>query len=88
MKLLKDCMDKTCVMDDLQSLNLPPGYPNPPHDPVDIVQGFRLAISTASSRYTHPHRIRHDTTLQSISDSQRLQSQSSHNRAFHKSAMT
>ena len=40
MKLLKDFMDKTSVIDDLQSVNLPQGYSNAAYDPVDIVQGF------------------------------------------------
>ena len=42
MKLLKDFMDKT-------SVNLPQGYSNAAYDPVDIVQGFWLAIFTGAS---------------------------------------
>ncbi|PRM92511.1 hypothetical protein CJ673_10510 [Aliarcobacter cryaerophilus] len=48
MKLLKDFMDKTRVIDYLQSVNLPQGYSNAAYDPVDIVQGFWLAIFTGA----------------------------------------
>ena len=46
-------MDKTSVIDDLQSVNLPQGYSNAAYDPVDIVKGFWLAIFTGASRYIH-----------------------------------
>ena len=84
MKLLKDFMDKTSVIDDLQSVNLPQGYSNATYDPVDIVQGFWLAIFTGASRYIHADWIRYDTTLQSIFDIKRLPSQSTYSRFFHK----
>lgn len=84
MKLLKDFMDKTSVIDDLQSVNLPQGYSNAAYDPVDIVQGFWLAIFTGASRYIHADWIRYDTTLQSIFDIKRLPSQSTYSRFFHK----
>lgn len=82
MKLLKDFMDKTSVIDDLQSVNLPQGYSNAAYDPVDIVQGFWLAIFTGASRYIHADWIRYDTTLQSIFDIKRLPSQSTYSRFF------
>ena len=84
MKLLKDFMDKTSVIDDLQSVNLPQGYSNAAYDPVDIDQGFWLAIFTGASRYIHADWIRYDTTLQSIFDIKRLPSQSTYSRFFHK----
>ena len=51
MKLLKNFIDKTNVISDLQSVALPVGYSNIAYDPVDIIQGFWLAIFTGASRY-------------------------------------
>ncbi len=84
MKLLKDFIDKTNVISDLQSVALPVGYSNRAYDPVDIIQGFWLAIFTGASRYIHADWIRYDTTLQSIFEIKRLPSQSTYSRFFHK----
>lgn len=84
MKLLKNFIDKTDVISDLQSVDLPQGGSNRAYDPVDIIQGFWLAIFTGASRYIHADWIRYDTTLQSIFDIKKLPSQSTYSRFFHK----
>ena len=84
MKLLKDFIDKTDVIDNLKSVNLPVGFSNRAYDPIDIVQGFRLAIFTGASRYIHADWLRYDTTLQSIFEINKLPSQSTYSRFFHK----
>ena len=84
MKLLKDFIDKTNVITDLNSVALPVGFSNRAYNPVDIVQGFWLAIFTGASRYVHADWIRYDTTLQSIFEINKLPSQSTYSRFFHK----
>ena len=84
MKLLKNFIDKTDVISDLQSVDLPQGGSNRAYDPIDIIQGFWLAIFTGASRYIHADWIRYDTTLQSIFEIKRLPSQSTYSRFFHK----
>ena len=84
MKLLKDFIDKTNVISDLRIVNLPVGFSNRAYDPVNIIQGFWLAIFTGASRYIHADWIRYDTNLQSIFEIDKLPSQSTYSRFFHK----
>ena len=72
MKLLKDFMDKTDIIKDLESVNLPYPQSNAGYNPIDIVQGFWLSIFTGASRYIHADWLRYDTTLQEIFDIKRL----------------
>lgn len=84
MKLLKDFMDQTNVLQDLRSINLPYPGSNAGYDPIDIIQGFWLSIFTGASRYIHADWLRYDTTLQEIFEIKRLPSQSTYSRFFHK----
>lgn len=84
MKLLKDFIDTTNVISDLRSVDLPVGFSNRAYDPINIIQGFWLAIFTGASRYIHADWIRYDTTLQSIFEIDKLPSQSTYSRFFHK----
>jgi hypothetical protein len=84
MKLLKDFIDTTNIIKDLESVNLPRPKSNAGIDPIDIIQGFWLAIFTGASRYIHADWLRGDTILQEIFDIKRLPSQSTYSRFFHK----
>jgi len=84
MKLLKDFMDKTNIIKDLESVNLPYPQSNAGYNPVDIIQGFWLSIFTGASRYIHADWLRYDSTLQEIFEIRRLPSQATYSRFFHK----
>ena len=84
MKLLKDFIDKTDVIKSLYEVNLPQPGSNAGYNPIDIIQGFWLAIFTGASRYIHADWIRYDTTLQNIFNIKKLPSQSTYSRFFHK----
>ena len=84
MKLLKDFIDKTDVIKSLYEVNLPQPESNAGYNPIDIIQGFWLAIFTGASRYIHADWIRYDTTLQNIFNIKKLPSQSTYSRFFHK----
>ena len=84
MKLLKDFIDTTNIIKDLSSVDLPQPQSNAGYNPIDIVQGFFLAIFTGASRYIHADWLRYDTTLQQIFDIKKLPSQSTYSRFFHK----
>ncbi len=84
MKLLKDFMDKTDIIKDLESVNLLYPQSNAGYNPIDIIQGFWLSIFTGASRYIHADWLRYDTTLQEIFDIKRLPSQAIYSRFFHK----
>ncbi|MBD3808866.1 MAG: IS1380 family transposase, partial [Epsilonproteobacteria bacterium] len=77
-------MDKTDIIKDLESVNLPYPRSNAGYNPIDIVQGFWLSIFTGASRYIHADWLRYDTTLQEIFDIKRLPSQATYSRFFHK----
>jgi len=84
MKLLKDFMDTTSIIEDLRSVNLPYPQSNAGIDPIDIIQGFWLSIFTGGSRYIHADWLRYDTVLQEIFQIKRLPSQATYSRFFHK----
>jgi len=84
MKLLKDFIDTTNIIDDLRSVNLPYPQSNAGIDPIDIIQGFWLSIFTGASRYIHADWLRYDTVLQEIFQIKRLPSQATYSRFFHK----
>lgn len=84
MKLLKDFIDTTNIIKNLESVNLPQPQSNAGIDPIDIIQGFWLAIFTGASRYIHADWLRGDTVLQEIFEIKRLPSQSTYSRFFHK----
>ena len=84
MKLLKDFIDTTNIIKDLKSVNLPQPKSNAGIDPIDIIQGFWLAIFTGASRYIHADWLRGDKVLQEIFQIKRLPSQSTYSRFFHK----
>ena len=84
MKLLKDFIDTTNIIEDLRSVNLPYPQSNAGIDPVDIIQGFWLSIFTGASRYIHADWLRYDTVLQEIFQIKRLASQATYSRFFHK----
>ncbi len=75
MKLLKDFIDTTSVIDDLKSVNLPYPKSNAGINPIDIIQGFWLSIFIGASRYIHVDWLRYDTVLQEIFKIKRLSSQ-------------
>lgn len=84
MKLLKDFIDQTDVIKNLECADLPYPQSNAGYNPVNIIQGFWLSIFTGASRYIHADWLRYDTTLQSIFKLDRLPSQSTYSRFFHK----
>jgi len=84
MKLLKDFIDTTNILEDLRSVNLPYPQSNAGIDPIDIIQGFWLSIFTGASRYIHADWLRYDTVLQEIFQIKRLPSQATYSRFFHK----
>jgi len=84
MRLLKEFIDKTNVVEDLKKVDLPYPNSNAGYDPIDIIQGFWLSIYTGASRYIHADWLRYDTTLQEIFNIKRLPSQSTYSRFFHK----
>jgi len=84
MKLLKDFMDTTNIIEDLKEVNLPYPQSNAGIDPIDIIQGFWLSIFTGASRYIHADWLRYDTVLQDIFQIKRLPSQATYSRFFHK----
>ena len=84
MKLLKDFIDTTNVIEDLKSVNLPYPQSNAGINPIDIIQGFWLSIFTGASRYIHADWLRYDTVLQEIFQIKRLPSQATYSRFFHK----
>ena len=84
MKLLKDFIDSTNIIDDLRSVNLPYPQSNAGINPIDIIQGFWLSIFTGASRYIHADWLRYDTVLQEIFQIKRLPSQATYSRFFHK----
>ena len=84
MKLLKDFIDATNIIKDLESVNIPQPQSNAGINPIDIIQGFWLSIFTGASRYIHADWLRYDTVLQEIFDIKRLPSQSTYSRFFHK----
>jgi len=84
MKLLKDFIDTTNIIEDLRSVNLPYPQSNAGIDPIDIIQGFWLSIFTGASRYIHADWLRYDTVLQEIFQIKRLPSQATYSRFFHK----
>jgi len=84
MKLLKDFIDKTKIVEDLYKVDIPQPKSNAGINPVDIIQGFWLAIFTGASRYIHADWLRYDSVLQEIFQIKRLASQSTYSRFFHK----
>ena len=84
MKLLKDFIDKTKIVEDLYKVDIPQPKSNAGINPVDIIQGFWLAIFTGASRYIHADWLRYDSVLQEIFQIKRLPSQSTYSRFFHK----
>ena len=84
MKLLKDFIDKTDIIKDLESVNIPQPQSNAGINPIDIIQGFWLSIFTGASRYIHADWLRYDTVIQEIFDIKRLPSQATYSRFFHK----
>ena len=66
MKLLKDFMDKTDIVKNLENVELPYPRSNAGYNPVNVIQGFWLSIFTGASRYIHADWLRYDTTLQCI----------------------
>jgi len=84
MKLLKDFIDTTNIIEDLRDVNLPYPQSNAGIDPIDIIQGFWLSIFTGASRYIHADWLRYDTVLQEIFQIKRLPSQATYSRFFHK----
>ena len=84
MKLLKDFIDQTNIIKDLRSVKLSYPQSNAGYDPIEIIQGFWLSIFTGASRYIHADWLRYDTTLQQIFELDRLPSQATYSRFFHK----
>ncbi|MBD3841497.1 MAG: transposase [Campylobacterales bacterium] len=84
MKLLKDFIDTTNIIQDLESVNIPQPQSNAGINPIDIIQGFWLSIFTGASRYIHADWLRYDTVLQEIFGIKRLPSQATYSRFFHK----
>jgi hypothetical protein len=84
MKLLKDFINTTNIIENLRSVNLPYPQSNAGIDPIDIIQGFWLSIFTGASRYIHADWLRYDTVLQEIFQIKRLPSQATYSRFFHK----
>lgn len=84
MKLLKDFIDKTTILDDLRHVDLPYPESNAGYDPSVIIQGFWLSIFTGASRYIHADWLRYDETLCEIFDLKKVPSQSTYSRFFHK----
>jgi hypothetical protein len=84
MKLLKDFMDKIKILEDLKQVDIPYPRSNAGINPIDIIQGFWLAIYTGASRYIHADWLRYDSVLQEIFQIKRLPSQSTYSRFFHK----
>ena len=66
MKLLKDFIDRSHILQDLRSVDLPYPNSNAGINPLDIIQGFWLSIFTGASRYIHADWLRYDTVLQEI----------------------
>ena len=84
MKLLKDFIDRSHILEDLRSVDLPYPNSNAGINPLDIIQGFWLSIFTGASRYIHADWLRYDTVLQEIFQIKRLPSQATYSRFFHK----
>lgn len=84
MKLLKDFIDRTNIIQDLESVDLPQPNSNAGYNPITIIQGFWLSIFTGASRFIHADWLRYDTVLQEIFELNKLPSQSTYSRFFHK----
>jgi hypothetical protein len=84
MRLMKEFLDKTGILDFLRGLDLPEGGSNRAYDSAKLIEAFMLNIWVGASRFCHCDWIRHDSVLMEIFGVSSLPSQSTYSRFFGK----
>jgi len=84
MKLMHDLVERMGIKDYLRRLRIPRKGSNRGYDPIQILESFWVSIWIGASRFTHSEFLRYDKTLQEIFGWNRVPSQSTFSRFFHK----
>ena len=84
MRLMKELLDKTKILEYLEQLNLPYPGSNRGYNPCKIIEAFWVSIWIGASRFIHSDWLRYDKVLKEIFHWKRVPSQSTYSRFFHK----
>ena len=84
MRLMKDFVDKTKILNRLRELDLPKRASNRSYDPVKLIESFMVNIWVVASRFSHYEWLRGDTVLMNIFGFKRMPSQNTYSRFFGK----
>ena len=76
MRLMKDFVDKTKILNRLSELDLSTGRSNRSYDPVKLIEAFMLNIGVGASRFSHCDWLRGDIVLMNIFGFKTMSSQS------------
>ena len=84
MRLMKEFMDQTNIVEQLRTLDLPQPESNRGYKPEDVITSFWLNIWAGSNRYVHCNWLRDDAVLKEIFAFKSMPSQSTYSRFFSK----
>ena len=84
MRLMKELIDKTKVLEKLKELPLPFPRSNRGYNPLDIIESFWVCVWAGGMRFAHTALIRFDKVLKDIFGWKRVPSVSTYTRFFNK----
>ncbi|MFC2084982.1 IS1380 family transposase [Bacteroidota bacterium] len=84
LRIMKELINRSGVLDQLNGMPLPQPGSNRGYSPLTIIEAFWVSIWIGASRFIHADWLRYDTVLQKIFGWERVPSQSTYSRFFHK----
>ena len=84
MRMMKELIDKTKIMEKLNELSLPRPQSNRGYDPIDVIESFFVCVWLGGSRFAHTSLIRFDEVLKKTFNWKRVPSVSTYTRFFGK----
>lgn len=84
MRMMKELIDKTKIMDKLNELSLPRPQSNRGYDPIDVIESFLVCVWLGGSRFAHTALIRFDEVLKKTFNWKKVPSVSTYTRFFGK----
>lgn len=82
MRLMKELVDKTEVLEKLNELPLPRPGSNRGYDPLDVISSFWVCVWLGGARFAHTALVRFDKVLKDIFEWSRVPSVSTYTRFF------
>lgn len=84
MRMMKELIDKTKIMNKLNELSLPRPQSNRGYNPIDVIESFFVCVWLGGSRFAHTALIRFDEVLKKTFNWSRVPSVSTYTRFFGK----